>query len=154
MKKVLFVCSGNICRSPTAEGVFRHLVEKEGLSDLIQTDSVGFESYHVGDAPDKRAQRAAAKRGYNLSSLRARTITQEDFKKFDLILAMDRGHLALLNRACPTEYKNRIHLFMKYAQRFTEEEVPDPYYGDMENFEHVLDLVEDAAQGIIEHLKE
>ena len=153
MKKVLFVCSGNICRSPTAEGVFRHLVEKEGLSDLIQTDSVGFESYHVGDAPDKRAQRAAAKRGYNLSSLRARTITQKDFKEFDLILAMDRGHLALLNRACPTEYKSRIHLFMKYAQRFTEEEVPDPYYGDMENFEHVLDLVEDAAQGIIEHLK-
>ena len=107
----------------------------------------------MGDAPDKRAQRAAAKRGYNLSSLRARTITQEDFKKFDLILAMDRGHLALLNRACPTEYKNRIHLFMKYAQRFTEEEVPDPYYGDMGNFEHVLDLVEDAAQGVIEELK-
>jgi protein-tyrosine phosphatase len=143
---------GNICRSPTAEGVVRAHLERAGLTDDVDLDSAGTHGYHIGKAPDERARKAAATRGYDLSSLRARRVSDFDFVRFDRILAMDRDNLEMLRQACPVEHRHKVRLFLEYARNFAEREVPDPYYGGAEGFEHVLDLVEDAAAGLIESL--
>jgi len=151
-KRVLLVCMGNICRSPTAEGVLRRQVEDRGLAAVIDVDSAGTHGYHVGEAPDARAIAAAARRGYDLRKLRARKLRREDFAAFDLVLAMDRDNLANLLDICPPEYRHRVSLFLAYARRAPTDEVPDPYYGPEAGFDLVLDLVEDAALGLIETL--
>lgn len=154
MLRVLFVCMGNICRSPTAEGVFRAHVERAGLDTQVEVDSAGTHGYHVGSAPDPRAQAAARQRGYELSGLRARRVTEADFRRYDLILAMDRDNLSLLRDACPAEERHRLRLFLEFARNFGDDEVPDPYYGGPEGFERVLDLVEDAAAGLIDEIRQ
>jgi protein-tyrosine phosphatase len=149
---VLFVCTGNICRSPTAEGVARHFIEARGLADRIAVDSAGTHGYHAGEAPDRRAQKAAERRGYDLSGLRARQIESADFERFDLILAMDADHLAIMRRSCPDAYRTRLSLFMRYARSHDLLEVPDPYYGGDNGFDAVLDYCEDGVQGLLEIL--
>lgn len=151
--KVLFVCLGNICRSPTAEGVFRALVEKEGLSDSIEIDSCGTADWHHGKSPDPRTVAAAKTRGYDLSPLRARQIKPEDLNHFDYVLPMDNSNVTNIHAIAPSDYSADMRLFLHYADRFTEEEVPDPYYGGNEGFSHVLDLVENAAAGLLQHIK-
>ena len=156
MKKkisVLFVCMGNICRSPTAEVVFRHFVENAGLSEHILIDSAGTHDYHVGRPPDKRAQRAALQRGYDMSMLCGRQVEVADFERFDYVLAMDRDNLAILQHLCPENRRERLGLFLQYASRHEEREVPDPYYGEGGGFERVLDMVEDAAEGLLGHIR-
>lgn len=150
--RVLFVCMGNICRSPTAEGVFRRLLEEEGDDLLVEIDSAGTHSYHVGAPPDRRAQAAALRRGIDLSSQRARHVTDEDFERFDLLLAMDEENLAILRAQCPPQFSSRVKLFLEYGS-LGERNVPDPYYGGETGFEHVLDLVEDAARGLLAELR-
>ncbi len=146
---ILLVCMGNICRSPTAEGVLRALVARERLEAHFLIDSAGTHGYHVGEPPDERARKAALRRGYDLSPLRARRVADIDFVRFDRILAMDLENLSLLERACPNEHRHKLGLFLEYATSFEEREVPDPYYGGGDGFERVLDLVEDAARGLI-----
>lgn len=150
---VLFVCTGNICRSPTAEGVFAHQVREAGLDQLVRVDSAGTHDYHVGEAPDGRSQRAAAQRGYNLAHQRARVVAAGDFEAFDYILAMDRGHLQILRHQCPPRHRKKLELFLHYAEDLEAEEVPDPYYGGGGGFEIVLDLVELASEGLLEHIR-
>jgi protein-tyrosine phosphatase len=149
-RRVLFVCTGNICRSPTAEGVFRKLVADARLSEAIVADSAGTHGYHVGEPPDPRAQEAAAARGYDLSALRARRIERADFQRFDLIVAMDRGHLAILSGLAEPSSAPKLKLMMSYASGYGDRDVPDPYYGDPQDFERVLDMLEDAARGLLE----
>ena len=144
-RSVLFVCTGNICRSPTAEAVLRHLAAKEGIE--LHIASAGIGDWHVGAAPDDRAQHHARKRGYDLSALRARQVTPRDFDEFDLVLAMDRGHLRALERMAPPALRHKLRLFV--AGR----DVPDPYYGGAEGFEQVLDLVEAACRDLLRELK-
>ncbi|MCL2636241.1 MAG: low molecular weight phosphotyrosine protein phosphatase [Betaproteobacteria bacterium] len=151
--RVLLVCMGNICRSPTAEGVLRAYIRQNGLGSKVEVDSAGTHGYHVGEAPDARTQRAAAMRGYDLSQLRARKVARQDLDYFDLILAMDRTNLDNLRRMATPEQLPRIKLFMEYARNFEDDEVPDPYYGLGHGFDIVLDMVEDAAQGLIEEIK-
>ena len=127
-------------------------LERAGLAPEVELDSAGTHGYHVGAPPDKRAQKAAAGRGYDLSGLRARSISEFDFVRFDRILAMDRDNLNLLRRACPAEHRHKLGLLLEYSRGFTEREVPDPYYGGADGFDHVLDLVEDAARGLIDSL--
>lgn len=150
MTKILFVCMGNVCRSPIAEGVFRKMVRDAGLEDIVQIASAGTHAYHVGEPPDVRGQQAARKRGYELTDLRARQITQSDFHEYDLILAMDWENLSLLQQQCPRQQKHKLHLLMRYAGEFDAATVPDPYYGGPEGFGTVLDYVEDACQGLLE----
>ena len=150
---VLFVCTGNICRSPTAEAIFRKLADDAGLGGVIRADSAGTHSYHVGEPPDSRAQAAAAKRGYDLSGLRARKVERIDFDRFDVILAMDREHHAILKGIVPPSSGHKLQLMMSYAKRFADRDVPDPYYGGPHGFEHVLDMLEDASQGLLESLR-
>ncbi len=152
MIKVLLVCMGNICRSPTAEGVFRAQVEAAGLAKHIHIDSAGTHDYHIGDPPDGRAQTAAAKRGYDLGRLRGRQVGQRDFVEFDYILAMDMENLTRMQARCPAEHAHKIGLFLEYSKNYLEREVPDPYYGGGAGFEKVLDMVEDAGQGLLAHL--
>ena len=148
---VLFVCMGNICRSPTAEGVFRKLLaETEGL--MVAVDSAGTHDYHVGSAPDRRTQAAALRRKLDLSAQRARQIATEDFERFDLVLAMDEENHAVLLARCPPAYRGKVRLFLDYGS-MGERNVPDPYYGGESGFERVLDLVEDAARGLLAELK-
>ena len=151
--RVLLVCMGNICRSPTAEGVLRHFIKINGLGDKVEVDSAGTHGYHVGEAPDQRTQRAASARGYNLSQLRARKVARQDLDYFDLILAMDRSNLDTLLRMADPDQQSRIRLFMDYARNFEDDEVPDPYYGLGHGFDLVLDMVEDAALGLIDEIK-
>lgn len=153
MIRVLFVCMGNICRSPTAEGVFRAHVAAAGLSREILTDSAGTHGYHIGEPPDHRAIAAAAKRGIDISDLRARRVAAEDFKRFDLVLAMDRENLVQLTRLCPRDALQRPRLFLDFAPDLAESDVPDPYYGEADGFEHVLDLVDAASRGLLDHLR-
>lgn len=153
MIKLLFVCTGNICRSPTAEGVFRHLVKSQGLDALIKTDSAGTENYHIGDPPDPRTLLAAKARGYFLDDLRARQIQKADFSSFDLILAMDSGHYRALHRICPQDQNHRIRMFLDFADHFSSPDVPDPYYGSTDDFDLVLDMAEDGANGLLIHLR-
>lgn len=151
--RVLLVCMGNICRSPTAEGVLRQYIKNNLLGDKVEVDSAGTHGYHVGEAPDARTQRAASARGYNLSQIRARKVARQDLDYFDLILAMDKSNLDNLRRIATPEQQARIQLFMDYAKNFDDEEVPDPYYGLGHGFDLVMDMVEDAAQGLIEDIQ-
>ncbi len=150
---ILFVCMGNICRSPTAEGVFRQKVKAAGLADRFHIDSAGTIAYHVGHEPDPRAQKAALTRGIDLSALQARRVTSDDFEVFDYIIAMDSDNHYELESMCPPGYEDRLHMFMKFASRSQETDVPDPYYGGSHGFETVLDLVEDAAEGLLQHVR-
>ena len=150
--RVLFVCTGNICRSPTAEGVFFHQVEEAGLSDRIEADSAGTIDYHAGDPPDPRAVQAAARRGVDISSLRARKVSKRDFSQFHYLLAMDHDNRNYLRRACPTGFEDRLHLLLDFAS-VDDAEVPDPYYGGVRGFAHVLDLCEDGARGLLEDIR-
>ena len=147
--KVLFVCMGNICRSPTAEGVFRKLVDDAGLADRIQIDSCGTGDWHVGKAPDSRAIAASRKRGIDISSLRARQVVVEDLATFDYVVAMDQDNLSRLQAMRPHSDGKTPALFLSYARDSTESEVPDPYYGGAQGFEHVLDLIEAAGEGLL-----
>jgi low molecular weight protein-tyrosine phosphatase len=150
---VLFVCMGNICRSPTAEAVFRARVEEAGLGDLIRIDSAGTHDYHIGEPPDSRMQRAAMNRGYDMSDISGRQVSREDFGRFDYVLAMDRANLAILQRLRPREAESHLGLFLEFSGQHEESEVPDPYYGGSEGFERVLDMVEDAADGLLRHIR-
>ncbi len=151
--KVLFVCLGNICRSPTAEGVFRHYVEQAGLSEQITIDSAGTADWHIGKTPDPRTIKAAAQRGYDLSVLRARQAVADDFYKFDLILAMDDSNLENLQAIQPADGKAELAL---YLPRFglKQREVPDPYYGGEDGFELVLDMLEQASEKLLAEVRE
>jgi len=151
---VVFVCMGNICRSPTAEAVFRHYVESAGLSEQILIDSAGTHDYHIGDPPDLRTQRAAQQRGYDMSSLRGRQVEEGDFRRFDYVLAMDKANLAILHRLAPPGSATQARLFLDFARRHAEREVPDPYYGGADGFERVLDMVEDAAEGLLQEIRQ
>ena len=150
--KVLFVCMGNICRSPTAEGVFRHIVNQEGHSDWIKTDSAGTHAYHIGEQPDRRSQQVARTRGIDLSDLRGRQAITQDFHEFDYILAMDNDNYHNLQRLCPAGFEDKLHMFLDFCQDFSETQVPDPYYGGDQGFEHVFDLVESASQGLLKEI--
>ncbi len=152
--QVLLVCMGNICRSPTAEGVVRRRLQEAGLAHRVIVDSAGTHGYHVGEPPDWRAQEAAAARGYDLSRLIARQVSLQDFQDFDHILAMDWGNLSHLERICPPRHRHKLKLFTAYSRRYTGLEVPDPYYGERDGFERVLEMVEDAAEGLIAHLRQ
>lgn len=151
MKRVLFVCLGNICRSPTAHGVFRAMVEQRGLAHLIEIDSAGTAAYHVGNPPDHRSAAAALQRGYDLSDLRARQAVTADFNHYDYILAMDHQNLVDLESICPDLYTGHLGLFLPLAKLETDE-VPDPYYGGPAGFDHVLDLVEGASRALLEQI--
>ncbi len=146
---VLFVCMGNICRSPTAEGVLRKLVQEEGVEQWFHIDSAGTHAYHVGNPPDERAQKAARTRGFDISNLRARQVSIKDFESFDHILVMDRQNYDALTFVCPKNHSHKVKLFLKYAPGAKIFEVPDPYYGGDKGFEQVLDLVERAAMGFL-----
>ena len=150
---VLFVCTGNICRSPTAEGVFRKLVAEAGMSETIIADSAGTHGYHIGEPPDPRARAAAAQRGYDLNGLRARKLERADFERFDLLVAMDRGHLEALSRLAKPAEVRKVRLMMSYARASGETDVPDPYYGGPQDFERALDMLEDAARGLLDSLR-
>lgn len=150
--RVLMVCTGNICRSPTAHGVFEKMVVDAKLQQRISVDSAGTHSYHVGEAPDTRSQKHARLRGYDLSTQRARQLTAQDFEDFDLVLMMDEANEAAARRiASPTQLQ-RMRRLTDYCQRFDDQEVPDPYYGGERGFEHVLDLVEDACQNLLQSI--
>jgi protein-tyrosine phosphatase len=151
--RVLFVCLGNICRSPTAEGVFRHLLQQEAPQLQVEIDSAGTAGYHIGDSPDLRSQRAASRRGIDLSTLRARQIEPADFADFDLILAMDRANLLELEAMRPAHSRAAVRLFLEYAPHLNRLEVPDPYYGGASGFEEVLDLAAAASRGLIAALQ-
>ena len=153
MTRILFICMGNICRSPTAEGVFRHYVEQAGLTASIEVDSAGTHAYHSGEPADARAAAAAERRGYTLASIRSRKIIDQDFEQFDRVIAMDRDNLALLQEQADASQHHKISLFLSYSTA-TEDEVPDPYYGGSAGFERVLDLVEEASRGLLETLKQ
>ena len=148
---VLFVCMGNICRSPTAEGVFRHHVESAGLAGTVEIDSAGTHAYHVGEPPDRRARAAAERRGMSLEGIRARRVSATDFERFDYIIAMDEDNLYRLRQEAPDEHKAELRLFLEFSAG-DETEVPDPYYGGTAGFERVLDLVDDASRGLLEAL--
>lgn len=149
---ILFVCMGNICRSPTAEGVTRKFIEEAGLQDCVSVDSAGTHDYHAGAPPDPRAQAAAWRRGYDLSGLRARQITEADFRDHDLLLAMDANNLALIESMCPFQHRSKLGLLMSYARRAKSPFVPDPYCRGMADFDKVLDYIEDACLGLVDAL--
>jgi len=148
---ILFVCMGNICRSPTAEGVFRHHASEAGLSDRVFIDSAGTHAYHVGEPPDRRAVAAAERRGVSLQDIRARRVSDDDFDRFDYIIAMDEDNVAQLQEQGSPEHRSKVRLFLEFSSSGTQE-VPDPYYGGAAGFERVLDLVEDASRGLLETL--
>jgi len=152
--RILFVCLGNICRSPSAEAVLRRIAAQEAPELHIEVDSAGTAGYHIGEPPDARSQEAAVRRGYDMSRLRARIVEPDDFERFDLILAMDRNNLAILRRRAPAAARDRVRLFLDFAPEADTAEVPDPYYGGASGFEEVLDLVEAASRGLIAHLRE
>jgi low molecular weight protein-tyrosine phosphatase len=152
--RILFVCLGNICRSPTAEAVLRDLLAREAPELSVEIDSAGIGDWHIGEPPDQRALVAARRRGLDMSRLRARQIVSEDFARFDFILAMDRANLSDLWRRAPTQYRERVRLFLEFAPDLGIDEVPDPYYGGAAGFEDVLDLAEQAARGLLSHLRD
>mgnify|MGYP000535886411 CR=1 FL=1 len=151
MNKILFVCLGNICRSPSAQGVFQAKINKMGLADQFFIDSAGTAAWHIGKSPDSRSVLAAQARGYDLSALQARQVDDTDFERFDYILAMDADNLQNLQESCPKGYLNKLALFLPYGE-FPETFVPDPYYGGSQGFERVLDLLESASDGFIKQL--
>jgi protein-tyrosine phosphatase len=150
---VLFVCMGNICRSPTAEGVFRQRVAAAGLSDSFVIDSAGTHGYHIGAPPDERSMEYASRRGYDLSAQRSRKVTAQDFEDFDHVLAMDHDNLKLLLAACPPQHRHKLGMMMAHATRSGVDAVPDPYYGGGRGFDDVLDYLEDASDGLLTKLK-
>lgn len=150
---VIFVCMGNICRSPTAQGVFERLVDEAQLQHAIDIDSAGTHAYHVGNPPDERATEAAARRGIDLSRQRARRIDAADFVRFDYVLAMDRSNLDDLSAICPPQQQAKLKLFLEFADGLEVHEVPDPYYGGAQGFERVLDLVEAGARGLLDDIR-
>jgi len=152
MKKisVIFVCMGNICRSPTAEGVFRSLVDARGLSDVIEIDSAGTHAYHVGEEPDLRSQQTAKQRGIELKGIRARQVSLEDINQFDYVLAMDSDNCANLLNMAPQADQYKVHRFLTFTDDFSENDVPDPYYGGVSGFDRVFDMVESASQGLLD----
>ncbi len=152
--RVLMVCMGNICRSPMAHGVFAARLRDAGLEHVIQVDSAGTHSYHVGEPPDRRAQLTSRSRGYELGDLRARRLEEQDFREFDYILGMDEDNLSHARALEPEDGRARVHRFLEFAGARREREVPDPYYGGAQGFEKVLDLIEDAADGFLSHLRE
>ncbi len=149
---MLFVCTGNICRSPTAEGVFRDLLAKNSLENRVHADSAGTHDYHAGEPPDRRATAHALRRGCDISGLRARQLVRRDFETFDLVLAMDRGHLRFMEQMCAPEQRHKLRLFLDFAG-LKNADVPDPYYGGAEGFEQVLDMVEAASRGLLDHVR-
>jgi protein-tyrosine phosphatase len=151
--RVLFCCMGNICRSPTAEGVLRRSLAAEGLQARILIDSAGTHDYHVGHPPDHRACRAAVGRGYDLDALRARQVGAGDFNEFDYVLAMDRENLAALESIAPVQHRGKAKLLMDFAATHTGADIPDPYFGSDGDFDLVLDLIEEGVQGLIEDMK-
>ena len=151
---ILFVCMGNICRSPTAHGVFRQKVNQHGLTGTVAVDSAGTHDFHPNCPPDERSQAHAAKRGYDLSDLKARQIQRADFETFDLIAVMDMDNLAQVRDDCPTEHRHKVRRLTEFCLQFDSPVVPDPYYGGAQGFEHVLDLVEDACDGLIQHIRQ
>ncbi|MDR0673629.1 MAG: low molecular weight phosphotyrosine protein phosphatase [Zoogloeaceae bacterium] len=150
--RVLFVCMGNVCRSPTAAGVFQKRLRERKLEKTFEVDSAGTHGYHIGEAPDSRTQRAAAARGYDLSAMRARKVTLRDFQRFDLVLAMDKVNLDNLRQMSDPAQYAKIRLFMPFARNFDDDEVPDPYYGLGYGFDLVIDMVEDAAEGLLQSI--
>ena len=151
--RVLFVCMGNICRSPMAEGVFRQLVRQAGLDDVVKVASAGTHAFHAGEAPDKRAQAALARRGMEIHDLRARRIREKDFDEFDMILAMDWDNLSQLQQLAPKRTHHKLQLLMRFATEHETATIPDPYYGNEQGFEQVLDYIEDACAGLLEVAK-
>lgn len=149
---ICFVCMGNICRSPTAEGVFRHKARLAGIEEKLHITSAGTHGYHIGCSPDKRSASVALTRGYNLSTIKSQRVEQKDFQVFDYILPMDKANFSYLKALKPEEAKATLKLFMEFSKKYDEREVPDPYYGGNKGFELVLDMIEDAADGFIEHL--
>jgi len=152
--RVLFVCTGNICRSPTAEGVFRQMVEKAGLGRRVNIDSAGTIAFHTGECPDQRSQKAARSRGINLSNLRARQINRHDFDDFDFLIALDHSHLKTLEAQVPENCDAELRLLMDCASKSTIEDVPDPYYCSPSGFNDVLNLIESAAAGLLQEIRE
>jgi len=152
--KVVFVCMGNICRSPSAEGVFRHLVTRNQLDKQISIDSAGTHAYHIGEPPDRRAQRAALRRGVDLSQQVARRFEAADFDTFDYVLAMDNDNLEILSSLCPGSHEQKLSLFLDFAPQLDEDEVPDPFYGGERGFERVLDLIEAASEGLLADIRQ
>ena len=150
--RLTFVCMGNICRSPTADGVMRHKVAARNWQHWIEVDSAGTHAYHVGEAPDARSQQHAQRRGYDLSMLRARQLEAEDFERSDLVLVMDWDNLALAEQLCPSAQRHKLKRLTEFCTRHDSPAVPDPYYGGVQGFEHVLDLVEDACEGLLTHI--
>lgn len=150
--RVLMVCMGNICRSPTAEGVLRTQLERAGLAGRVEVDSAGTHAYHVGEPPDERSQAHAARRGYRLADLRARAVEPADYERFDLLLAMDSDNLSLLEAGCPPVHARKLRRLMEFAPASGSAVVPDPYYGGEAGFERVLDLVEQACEGLVDEL--
>ncbi len=151
--RILFVCMGNICRSPMAEGVFRHLVRQAGLDDVGKVASAGTHAFHAGEAPDKRAQAVAAKRGFDISDLKAARVKEKDFDEFDMILAMDWDNLSLLQQMAPKRTHHKLQLLMRFATEHETATIPDPYYGNAQGFEQVLDYIEDACNGLLKLAK-
>jgi protein-tyrosine phosphatase len=151
---VLFVCLGNICRSPTAEGVFRKMAEQSGLTEPLEIDSAGTHDFNVGRSPDSRSIAHAARRGYDLTALRARAVTVTDFENFDYVIAMDSDNVAHLTAICPAHHRKKIQLLLDYAGDGAPREIPDPYQGGAKDFELVLDLVERGCRGLVEHIFE
>ena len=150
---ILFVCMGNICRSPTAEGIFRHMLTEKNMLDNFELDSAGTHAYHIGAAPDSRAQATATARGIDLSDLTGRKVELSDFDKFDFVLAMDKDNYSILKEICPPEKYQKLYLFLDFAKDLDIDEVPDPYYGGTGGFEKVFDMLEQASLGLIEHIK-
>ena len=151
--KVLFVCTGNICRSPTAEAVFRAKAAARGLSDRVFADSAGTHGYHIGDPPDPRTCDAARRRGYAMTGMFARKVRVQDFRAFDLVVAMDEGHFRLLRRMAPADAREKLRLFMDLVREATHRDVPDPYYGGPDGFEHVLDIVEAGVDALLDEVE-
>jgi protein-tyrosine phosphatase len=150
--RILFVCLGNICRSPMAEGVFRRVAEEEGLIDRFEIDSAGLGDWHIGQAPDHRAQKAARSRGVDISDQSARQVVDEDFDRFDLLLVMDRSNYAELKARAPHEARAKIRPFLDFAPHVGTRDVPDPLFGGAEGFDRALDLIEAAARGLLASL--
>jgi len=156
MKKygILFVCTGNICRSPAAEGVFRHYAGQNGLAERLSIDSAGTHGYHIGEPPDRRAIAAALSRGVKIGGLRARRVKQEDFNEFDLMIAMDTSHYDILSRMAPKQGRSKLGMFMDFAPEAGLSDVADPYYGGPEDFERMMDVIESGVNGILRHLQQ
>jgi len=152
MVRTLFVCLGNICRSPTAEGIFRHLVKQQGLTDKITTDSAGTSDWHIGQSPDERSQETARARGIELSDLKARQSISADFELFEYVIAMDKSNYQKLSAICPAGREDRLHMFLDFAPQIGRRDVPDPYYHD--GFDMVFDMLEAASAGLLQDIRD